>query len=69
MAADADGVDAMDVVRGAMLDGCDPDVATNGEEIVVTMYGRPFQLSERAARTLAFKLIAAIDEMDRSRRF
>ena len=61
MYADADGVDATDSERGAALDGCNPEVVENDQQIVVKMYGRPFQLSERAARMLAFKLIAAIE--------
>lgn len=69
MNAAAKGVTAAELDTVTMQDGCDPQVTAGEAGIVVTMYGRPFQLSERAARMLALQLIAAIEEIDRSRRF
>lgn len=69
MNAAAKNIAAHEMDQVAVLDGCEPQVTTTESGIAVTMYGRPFLLSERAARSLAGQLIAAIEEIDRSRRF
>lgn len=68
MAAVAMNTDTIEVGQPAVADGCDPQVAANHLGVVVTMYGRPFQLTERAARALAFELVSTLEEMDRKRR-
>lgn len=49
-------------------DACDPRVTTEDRGVVVTIYGRPFELSEDAARALAWALVSAIEDIDRRRR-
>lgn len=68
MAAVAINTDSFELGQPPASDGCDPQVAANHLGVVVTMYGRPFQLTERAARALAFELVSTIEEMDRKRR-
>lgn len=69
MNAAARTVDVIDTAQAQSPEGCDPQVTAGDTGIVVTMYGRPFPLSERAARMLALQLIAAIEEIDRNRRY
>lgn len=68
MAEAASRIDRIEAPQGANDDACDPQVAPCGSGILVTIYGRPFQLTEHAARALAWGLVSAIEEMDRNRR-
>ena len=61
-------LDAVSAGEGMNHDASDPQVAAQDKGVMVTIYGRPFQLSERAARALAWGLVTTLEEIDRNRR-
>lgn len=68
MTVDKADSSTIEVGEAAMSEASDPHVTPYREGIVVTLYGRPFQLSLRAARELAWGLVSTIEEFDRTRR-
>ena len=68
MAEAAIRFDRNTTIDAPAADACDPRVTTDDRGVVVTIYGRPFELSEGAARALAWALVSAIEDIDRRRR-
>lgn len=44
-------------------DACNPVAALEGRNLVVTMYGRPYKLTDAEARQLVWELISRLEDL------